>query len=154
MPFPPPLPACNAALRGRRADAHGCRGPLCRLPPLRYRRATHADQDSRRGLPSVLSMGRREVITLIGAAVAACPLTTSAQQTAMPVIGFISSTAPEPYASRVAAFRRGLDEAGFAEGRNVAIEYRWAEGDYARLPAMAAELVDRRAGRGGGGSNA
>ena len=51
----------------------------------------------------------------------------------------------EPYASRVSAFRRGLDEAGFAEGRNVAIEYRWAEGDYARLPAMAAELVDRRA---------
>jgi putative ABC transport system substrate-binding protein len=63
----------------------------------------------------------------------------------MPVIGFISSTTPEPYASRVAAFRRGLDEAGFGEGRNVAIEYRWAEGDYARLPAMAAELVERRA---------
>jgi len=90
-------------------------------------------------------MLRREVITLIGGAGAAWPLTVRAQQKAMPVIGFISSTAPEPYASRVAAFRRGLDEAGFAEGRNVAIEYRWAEGDYARLPAMAAELVDRRA---------
>ena len=90
-------------------------------------------------------MLRREVITLIGGAGAAWPLTVRAQQKAMPVIGFISSTAPEPYADRVAAFRRGLDEAGFAEGRNVAIEYRWAEGDYARLPAMAAELVDRRA---------
>ena len=90
-------------------------------------------------------MRRREVMALVGGAVAAWPLPARAQQKAMPVIGFISSTAPEPYASRVAAFRRGLDEAGFAEGRNVAIEYRWAEGDYARLPAMAAELVDRRA---------
>jgi putative ABC transport system substrate-binding protein len=87
---------------------------------------------------------RRELLLLLGGALMA-PGAVGAQQNATPVIGFISSTVPEPYASRVAAFRRGLDEAGFGEGRNVAIEFRWAEGDYARLPAMAAELVDRRA---------
>jgi putative tryptophan/tyrosine transport system substrate-binding protein len=64
-----------------------------------------------------------------------------AQQKAKPVIGFLSSTSPEAYASRVVAFRRGLDEAGYVDGQNVAIEYRWAEDRYDRLPAMAAELA-------------
>jgi putative ABC transport system substrate-binding protein len=66
------------------------------------------------------------------------------QPTKLPVIGFLSSTSPGAYASRVAAFRRGLEEAGFVEDRNVAIEYRWAEGRYDRLPALAADLVGRR----------
>ena len=66
------------------------------------------------------------------------------QPTKLPVIGFLSSTSPGAYASRVAAFRRGLEEAGFVEGRNVAIEYRWAEGRYDRLPALAADFVGRR----------
>src|SRR5262249_48918189 len=138
------LPACNAALRGRRADAHGCRGPLCRLPPLRYRRASHADQDSRRGLPSVLSMLRREVITLIGGAVVGWPLTVRAQQKAMPIIGFLGSTSPGPNEQALAASRQGLSETGYVDGQNVVVEYRWAEGHYDRLPALAAELVGRK----------
>src|SRR5262249_31451124 len=89
-------------------------------------------------------MHRRRFIALLGGAITP-PCVAAAQQKAMPVIGFLSSTAPEPYASRVAAFRGGLGETGFGEGRNVAIEYRWAEGDYARLPALATELVDRHA---------
>jgi putative ABC transport system substrate-binding protein len=72
------------------------------------------------------------------------PRAAAEQPARMPVIGFLSSTSPETYASRVAAFRRGLEEAGFVEGRNVAIEYRWAEGDYNRLPEMAADLVGRQ----------
>jgi hypothetical protein len=90
-------------------------------------------------------MNRRELILLLlGGAMAAAARSLRAQQKAMPVIGFLSSTWPEAYASRVAAFRQGLNEAGFAEGRDVAIEYRWAEGDYDRLPAMAADLVSRQ----------
>ena len=88
-------------------------------------------------------MTRRELVLLLGGALMA-PGAVPAQQKAVPLIGFISSTVPEPYASRVAAFRRGLDEAGFGEGRNVAIEFRWAEGHYDRLPAMAADLVRRK----------
>jgi len=88
-------------------------------------------------------MRRRNFIALLGGA-AAWPLAARAQQQAMPLIGFVSSRAPAESASHVAAFRRGLSEAGFVEGQNLSISFRWAEGHYDRLPALAAELVNLR----------
>jgi ABC-type uncharacterized transport system substrate-binding protein len=87
---------------------------------------------------------RREFITLLGGAAVAWPLAAQAQQQAVPVVGFLHPSSPEPFGHIVNGFRRGLNDTGFVEGQNVAIEYRWARGEYDRLPALAAELVQRR----------
>jgi putative tryptophan/tyrosine transport system substrate-binding protein len=89
-------------------------------------------------------MRRRDFLTLLGSAVFTSPLAAHAQQSAMPVIGYLGSASAEQWTERLRAFRQGLSEAGYVEGQNVAIEYRWADGHYDRLGALVEDLVRRR----------
>lgn len=89
-------------------------------------------------------MRRRDFIKILAASAASLPVTARAQQAAMPLIGFLNSGSPDRFAPMVSAFLEGLKEAGYVEGRNVAIEYRWANGHYDRLPALVGELVGHR----------
>src|SRR6478672_7980152 len=89
-------------------------------------------------------MRRREFIRFIGSVTAVWPLAARAQQSAMPVIGFINAASAKDYTPLLSAFLKGLNEAGYVDGRNVAIEYHWAEGRADRLPAMVADLIHRR----------
>src|SRR5215831_10846128 len=89
-------------------------------------------------------MGRREFIRLLGGGAATCPVIARAQHAAMPVIGFVSGRSLATDSHLVLAFREGLDEAGYVDGSDVAIEYRWAEGQFDNLPALAADLVGRQ----------
>ena len=89
-------------------------------------------------------IGRRRFLATLGGSAVAWPFAAHAQQPTMPVVGFLNSTSLEGWEPSVSAFRQGLKEAGYLEGQNVAVEYRWAEGQYDRVPVIALELVGRQ----------
>src|SRR6516165_7433298 len=91
-----------------------------------------------------VTIGRRELLATLGGAAMSWPLAARAQQSSLPVVGFLHTGSPQGRALRIVAFRQGLAESGYVEGQNVTIEYRWAEERYERLPAIAADLVQRQ----------
>src|SRR5258706_3556789 len=124
--------ADQVRVRAQREDREGTRHQIFRRLALPRRRGDRVK--------------RREFISLFGGA-AAWPLAAGAQQPAMPVTGLLNAGSPGPLRQQVAAFHEGLKESGYVEGQNVAVEYRWAESQYDRLPALAADLVRRPVSR-------